>query len=109
MKCVIQWIDEQGNRTPDDNEAIQYCRIKAHIFERPVDCPPNISDIWASYDIPVPASSWWPICAEHSKRLAANWETKPLDWDDDCVACRLDRAHDQHDCELCSGCIWGEE
>jgi len=25
-KCEIQWVDDQGNPTPDDNEAIQRIR-----------------------------------------------------------------------------------
>ena len=56
-KCEIQWVDDQGNPTPDDNEAIQRIRT--------VDRFQQIG----SRSVHFPASRWFFVCAEHSKRL----------------------------------------
>ena len=69
MKCAIQWINTNGNATPDTNDAVQFCRSKAHEF----DCDDGRF-------VHVAASPWFPICAAHSVRLDAlgNWESAPF-------------------------------
>jgi len=54
--CRIQWIDSEGNPTPDNNPGIG----EARCFTRE-DRPP---------------SSWFPICPDHLKRMPLNgrWE-----------------------------------
>ena len=56
-KCQIQWIDKQGNPTPDNNEAIQRVRTVARVQQ--------IGGRGVSFE----ASQWFCICAEHSKQL----------------------------------------
>jgi hypothetical protein len=58
-KCCIKWIDTKGKMTPDENESIGMVRC---IF-----APPT----FRTYG----ESEWYPICAEHAKRLATlpNW------------------------------------
>jgi hypothetical protein len=57
-QCKIQWIDEYGKPTPDNNPAIGLCRT--------IDRYETIRGA-ASHHFP--ASQWFPICAEHAKRL----------------------------------------
>lgn len=55
--CRIQWIDEDGNPTPDQNPAIGRCRT----LER---------DTWIDGRVVHnPASEWFPICREHAAHL----------------------------------------
>jgi hypothetical protein len=56
--CKIQWIDKQGNATPDSNPAIGRVRtIDRH-------------EQYHGRTIHFPASGWFPICAEHAKQLS---------------------------------------
>ncbi len=55
--CRIQWLDSDGNATPDNNEAIGRVRLEARVVQ--------IGGI----GVPMAASVWFPICAEHAKRL----------------------------------------
>jgi hypothetical protein len=56
--CQIQWIDRiTGKATPDNNPAIQLVRT--------VDRVQQINGVGVKFS----ASQWFPICAEHSKRL----------------------------------------
>jgi hypothetical protein len=50
MKCRIQWIDERGNPTPDDNEAIGYAV--------------NTQQVGKATSV-----RRYPICAEHKARM----------------------------------------
>jgi hypothetical protein len=69
--CQIQWIDAQGNPTPDTNPAIGRVRTK---------------DRWqiiAGSNIHFTQSDWYCICAEHAKRMSDpgmdiwEWECGP--------------------------------
>lgn len=56
--CQIQWIDEQGNPTPDKREAVGV------VYE--------IAHTWTMRDgtvLTTEQSPCYPICAEHLKRL----------------------------------------
>ncbi len=69
--CEIQWIDRQGDPTPDNNPATQRVR-----------CPARVEQI-AGRAVTFDASPWFYICAEHSKRLNEKgmhiWECAALD------------------------------
>ena len=69
MKCAIQWVDAQGNATPDTNDAVAMVRRAAHYSAR--------------LNIGFAATDWYPICSEHAKRLAdpgmEYWERKEID------------------------------
>jgi len=53
--CQIQWIDKQGNPTPDDHPAIGIARIEhAH------GCDER-------------SQSGFPICAHHLERMPVGW------------------------------------
>lgn len=72
--CEIQWIDANGNATPDNNPAIGRVRIRDHVVQ------------FADRGVRVPAGKWLYICAEHAKRMnnseCMNWEwdeSRPLD------------------------------
>ena len=57
-KCKIKWIDDRGATTEDDNDAIGKVRC---VFEP---------------DSKAPVSEWFPICADHLRRmpLSGQWE-----------------------------------
>jgi len=57
MKCQIKWVDAAGNSTADDNKAIGR-----------VQCGKRIEQHHGRA-IAFTASAWFPICAEHAKRL----------------------------------------
>ena len=69
-KCLIRWVKD-GKETPDDNVAVQLVRTVARTEQ--------IGGRGVSFS----ASDWYPICAEHSKRLTDAgmhiWECKPLE------------------------------
>ena len=73
VECQIRWIDKTGFKTPDSNPAVLLVRTKRR-FE------------WAEWDntrlLEFQASTWFPICAEHAKRLCEpgmeHWESKPF-------------------------------
>jgi hypothetical protein len=71
LVCQIQWIDKQGNPTPDNNPAIQLVRT----IER--------NEVIAGRMVHFSASQWFCICAEHSKQLGELgmhiWECVPLE------------------------------
>ena len=60
MKCTIQWIDADGEPTPDTNEAVALVR-----------CNDSINSSGKKH----------PICEQHLKRLKYidNWEVYPLE------------------------------
>lgn len=47
--CQIQWVDDKGDPTPDDNRSIGRVRSKE--------------------TVELPASRWFHICWEHAQRL----------------------------------------
>ena len=69
--CRIRWIDANGDPTPDNNEAIGRVRTRAR------------HESFAGRDYPYwhEASPWFPICAEHAKRMIEPgmhiWEWEP--------------------------------
>jgi len=69
-QCAIQWIDVQGNATPDTNQAIGHVMLPARIVQA---CGRGVA---------MDATKWFPICAEHAKRLQdhdmVNWVFKPI-------------------------------
>lgn len=58
--CKIQWIDDSGNPTPDDNPAIGTAFVIAHIDHAIAARGGN------SY---IEESKHFPICADHVSRL----------------------------------------
>lgn len=56
--CAIQWIDDDGRPTPDQNPAIGAVQCTAHIVQI------------AGRGVEIGASAWFPICADHAARLA---------------------------------------
>lgn len=70
-KCQIQWVDKNGQPTPDDNPAMQRVRCRGRIEQH------------HGRAIHFPGSNWFYICSEHSKRLNEPgmhyWECSPLD------------------------------
>lgn len=67
--CEVQWIDDKGNPTPDDNPPVGRVRCKVYGYERgfPMQRKPWAGD-W---------SRWFTICAEHAKTLN---EPDMIDW-----------------------------
>lgn len=65
-KCKIQWIDQNGEPTPDDNEAIGEVWRVAN------------TQIHHGRQIHFSESEHFPICAEHALRLPMpHWEFEP--------------------------------
>jgi len=73
-RCAIQWVDANGKPTPDTNLAIGCVRREA--YRHPYAGAVN------GY-IEYTESEWYPICAEHAKRLGDggmhHWEFRGLD------------------------------
>jgi hypothetical protein len=69
--CQIQWIDDQGNPTPDTNPAIARVRTKARVEQH------------HGRSIKFEQSDWYCICAEHAKQLGEPgmhiWECEALE------------------------------
>lgn len=59
LKCAIQWVGEDGNPTPDYNDAIGIVHMPAHT-----------ETTRAGNTIHYERSRDWPICAEHAKHLS---------------------------------------
>jgi len=69
--CRIQWCDAKGNATPDNNIAVGRVRRPARVVQI------------AGRSVPVEASQWFPICADHAAQLQEpnileQWEFEPL-------------------------------
>ena len=60
MKCEIQWIDDSGQPTPDDNPAIGFARLRASEYVGANAAHGRVAIERRSY----------PICAEHAARMA---------------------------------------
>jgi hypothetical protein len=71
MKCVIKWVDAQGEPTPDDNDAAVMVRLPLRVEQH------------NGRTLTLHATKWFPCCAEHAKRLRDPamhaWECRPLD------------------------------
>lgn len=72
MKCQIQWIDDKGNPTPDENEAVGHVYVEEHVYIRP-----------DGTGVKIDRSKDFGICADHLKRfhddhlLGHNWVFVP--------------------------------
>jgi hypothetical protein len=62
--CKIQWVDEDGKPTPDDNPAIGRAWTVAHDFTA------------QGYKRHADESDHYPICADHAKRGKLNKMTR---------------------------------
>ena len=60
MRCTIQWVDENGDPTPDDNEAVGIVYIKEHTKE---------SRYYPTGHYHFPQSRAYPICEKHLGRF----------------------------------------
>ena len=58
MKCEIQWVDKDGNPTPDDNEAIGIVHVPKH------DVLMRDGTIYTAEE-----TRHFGICREHVRRL----------------------------------------
>jgi hypothetical protein len=71
--CKIQWIDDKGTPTPDENPAIGEVRVEAYREPYPTAVNGYIDH---------PTSEWFPICADHARRLSdrgmGHWTFKPI-------------------------------
>lgn len=73
LTCKIQWVDNQGNPTPDDNPAVALavCQCSDCGLAHGIEGSPVI----------VPDSRPYPICAQHLaylNRNLPNWKVLPL-------------------------------
>ena len=68
MKCLIRWIDAQGNPTPDNNPAIGFA---VHVFHRVEVEPDRYIEA---------GGERFPVCAEHAKRIPMleHWEFEAI-------------------------------
>lgn len=68
--CQIQWIDAQGNPTPDTNPAVARVRCKAY------------DKMLHGRMLHFTQSEWFNICAEHAKQMSEPgmeiWECEPI-------------------------------
>lgn len=55
--CKIQWIDQNGEPTPDTNEAVGTVYVEAHVVQI------------GGHGVTMGRSADYPICAEHLKRF----------------------------------------
>lgn len=70
MRCRIQWIDNQGRPTPDQNPAIGEVWMPKRVYQRADGTGVLIDD-----------PRRWPICAAHAKQLTETgmhiWSFRP--------------------------------
>ena len=70
-KCAIQWVDNNGRPTPDNNNAIGYAYHVAYTYHFP-----------SGNSCHIEASQRYPICAAHAEQLNArgmeHWRFDPL-------------------------------
>jgi sarcosine oxidase delta subunit len=73
MKCRIQWINDDGERTPDTNDAVGYAWIEAY-YQQPSDTLP--------YGLQHEESEHYPICRSHLEVMRrerfAHWIFEPF-------------------------------
>lgn len=69
MKCAIQWIDKQGNSTPDDNPAVAMAHFHKPIWALPCGGPGNKI---IGYSDEIERS--FPICQAHLDRVDATFK-----------------------------------
>ena len=71
LTCRIQWIDAQGQPTPDNNPAVAMVRSS------------NAENIRRFPHANLKPSQWFPCCAEHLAQLSLpdmhEWEQRPLE------------------------------
>ena len=72
MKCRIQWIDKDGRRTPDDNDAVAMAHFHRPIWEYPGGNPENRIVGYAAE-----TQQSFPICAKHLEQAKGPW-SRPL-------------------------------
>jgi hypothetical protein len=79
MKCEIQWIDKNGDPTPDQNVAVGKTWCEAHVVE-----------IEGRF-VPQPRSRDYNICAVHAERLSEpgmhHWRFLALPKPETCPRC----------------------
>jgi hypothetical protein len=73
MKCKIQWIDDKGKPTPDENDAVMMAHYHTPIWGVP---GPNNRIIGYSEEI----QESFPICAEHYARVAYSFRPPVGGW-----------------------------
>lgn len=71
MKCQVRWINERGQSTPDDNDAVMMAHF--HIANRVM----GYADV-LSYSDEIQES--FPICAEHYSRVDASFRFPRGGW-----------------------------
>ena len=85
MQCQIQWVDSQGNATPDSNDAVAMAHHHEAIWSLPCGGPSNHI---VGYSDKISAS--FPICQMHldqakKEKLNLNhggWSFGPISQDD---------------------------
>jgi hypothetical protein len=69
--CQIKWIDDNGQATPDNNEAVQRVRTVKRVEQ------------FHGRALSFGESAWFFICAEHLNQLSEPgmhiWECAPLE------------------------------
>jgi hypothetical protein len=91
MKCVIHWVNDQGQPTPDDNEAVCLAqsfdpRVPDPInggwrIITPFDLGQQLSSHYRYHDDGSVPTEWgwaYPICHEHLRRKPPFWRYLPL-------------------------------
>ena len=80
MKCTIQWIDEEGKPTPDQNDAVMMAHYHRPKWSLPGGGPGNTI---TGYHEEIERS--FPICKEHYSRVTpklrwpvGGWSFEPI-------------------------------
>lgn len=74
MKCQVKWIDEHGQPTPDENDAVMI----AHFHEPLRSLASYSSNLIVSYSEAIQSS--FPICAAHYARVDASYRFPRGGW-----------------------------
>jgi len=65
--CEIRWIDDEGNPTPDNNEAVALCYMKAHHIEM------------SGRFVEIPETRTWLVCQAHIEQFDRDLDAKAED------------------------------
>ncbi len=65
MRCEIQWVDDDGKPTPDENEAIGHAWRVAYVGQ------------YSGRGVKHEESKHYPVCAAHRARMIADEKDDP--------------------------------
>lgn len=80
-QCEIQWFDERGQPTPDDNPPIGRVRTKAATLTTVWHERAEGGAVRKERTLHMPAGEWLRVCTEHANRLRDPDKVEMWEWE----------------------------